>query len=55
MLKIYSKDRVVTDATLAKQIAGEEKSEVLDRLHTSVEGLETSQAKKRLEIGRAHV
>ena len=49
MLKIYSKDRVVTDATLAKQIAGEEKSEVLDRLHTSVEGLETSQAKKRLE------
>ncbi|AHI11318.1 Mg(2+) transport ATPase, P-type 2 [Lactobacillus helveticus H9] len=49
MLKNYSKDRVVTDATLAKQIAGEEKSEVLDRLHTSVEGLETSQAKKRLE------
>ena len=28
MLKFNSKDRIVTDATLAKQIAGKEKSEV---------------------------
>ena len=32
MLKFNSKDRVVTDATLAKQIAGKEKSEVLKQL-----------------------
>lgn len=31
MLKFNSKDRVVTDATLAKQIAGKEKSEVSNK------------------------
>lgn len=49
MLKFNSKDRVVTDATLAKQIAGKEKSEVLKQLDTSINGLNPAQAKKRLE------
>lgn len=49
MLKFNSKDRVVTDATLAKQIAGKEKSEVLKQLDTSINGLSPTQAKKRLE------
>ena len=46
MLKFNSKDRVVTDATLAKQIAGKEKSEVLKQLDTSINGLNPAQAKK---------
>ena len=49
MLKFNSKDRIVTDATLAKQIAGKEKSEVLKQLDTSINGLSPTQAKKRLE------
>lgn len=49
MLKINSKDRVVTDATLAKQIAREDRNEVLERLHTSLKGLDSNQAKKLLE------
>lgn len=49
MLKFNPKDRVVTDATLAKQIAGKEKSEVLKQLDTSINGLNPAQAKKRLE------
>lgn len=49
MLKINSKDRVVTDATLVQKIAREEKSKVLSQLDTSVEGLSTKKAIKRLE------
>ncbi|ADX69552.1 Mg(2+) transport ATPase, P-type 2 [Lactobacillus helveticus H10] len=49
MLKINSKDRVVTDATLAKRIAREDKSKVLTELGASVNGLTASEARKRLE------
>ncbi|WP_251716702.1 magnesium-translocating P-type ATPase [Lactobacillus agrestimuris] len=49
MLKFNSKDRVVTDATLAKQIATKDKNEVLKQLQTSTNGLNSSQAKQRLE------
>ena len=49
MLKFNSKDRVVTNATLAKQIARQEKSEVLKQLHTTINGLSPVQAKQRLE------
>lgn len=49
MLKFNSKDRVVTDATLATKIARKEKSEVLKQLDTSINGLNSVQAKKRLE------
>ncbi len=49
MLKFNSKDRVVTDATLAKQIATKDKNEVLQQLQTSINGLESGQAKRRLE------
>ena len=49
MLKFNSKDRVVTNATLAKQIARQEKSEVLKQLHTTINGLNPVQAKQRLE------
>ena len=49
MLKFNSKDRVVTNATLAKQIARQEKNEVLKQLHTTINGLNPVQAKQRLE------
>ena len=49
MLKINSKDRLVTDATLAKQIAREDRNEVLERLQTSIKGLNSKQAQERLE------
>ena len=49
MLKFKSKDRVVTNATLAKQIARQEKNEVLKQLHTTINGLNPVQAKQRLE------
>lgn len=49
MLKFNSKDRVVTNATLAKQIARQEKNEVLKQLHTTINGLNSVQAKQRLE------
>ena len=45
MLKFNSKDRVVTNATLAKQIARQEKNEVLKQLHTTINGLNPVQAK----------
>ena len=48
MLKFNSKDRVVTNATLAKQIARQEKNEVLKQLHTTINGLNPVQAKQRL-------
>lgn len=51
MLKFNSKDRVVTNATLAKQIARQEKNEVLKQLHTTINGLNPVQAKQRLEQG----
>lgn len=49
MLKFNSKYRVVTNATLAKQIARQEKNEVLKQLHTTINGLNPVQAKQRLE------
>ncbi|WP_251905485.1 magnesium-translocating P-type ATPase [Lactobacillus paragasseri] len=49
MLKFNSKDRVVTNAALAKQIARQEKNEVLKQLHTTINGLNPVQAKQRLE------
>lgn len=49
MLKFNSKDRVITNATLAKQIARQEKNEVLKQLHTTINGLNPVQAKQRLE------
>lgn len=49
MLKFNSKDRVVTNVTLAKQIARQEKNEVLKQLHTTINGLNPVQAKQRLE------
>lgn len=49
MLKINSKDHVVTDATLAKQITRQDTNQVLKRLDTSIDGLKSSQAKERLE------
>ena len=49
MLKFNSKDLVVTNATLAKQIARQEKNEVLKQLHTTINGLNPVQAKQRLE------
>jgi len=49
ILKFNSKDRVVTNATLAKQIARQEKNEVLKQLHTTINGLNPVQAKQRLE------
>lgn len=49
MLKFNSKDRVVTNATLAKQIARQAKNEVLKQLHTTINGLNPVQAKQRLE------
>ena len=49
MLKFNSKDCVVTNATLAKQIARQEKNEVLKQLHTTINGLNPVQAKQRLE------
>ena len=49
MLKFNSKDRVVTNATLAKQITRQEKNEVLKQLHTTINGLNPVQAKQRLE------
>lgn len=49
MLKFNSEDRVVTNATLAKQIARQGKNEVLKQLHTTINGLNPVQAKQRLE------
>ena len=40
---------MVTDATLAKQIAREDRNEVLERLQTSIKGLNSKQAQERLE------
>lgn len=49
MLKINFKDRVETNATTARKTAWKEKNFVLKQLNTSLAGLSTSQAQRRLE------